>query len=92
MRLNLYVEDTAGRVAYEHLARKWFESQGIPCEQVRAIARPLNDVLDRMGLLVENAVRDGFDCIVFVVDQEVVPERKRQIRTIHQQCEPIAIE
>ena len=89
MRLNLYVEDTAGRAAYERLARKWCELQGIPCEQVRAIARPLNDILDKMRLLVENAVRDGFDCIVFVVDQEVVPERKRQIRMIHQQCELI---
>ena len=89
MRLNLYVEDTAGRVAYEHLARMWCESQGIPCEQVRAIAPPFNDVLDKMGLLVEKAVRDGFDCIVFVVDQEVAPERKRQIRMIHQQCEQI---
>jgi len=89
MRLNLYVEDTAGRVAYEHLARMWCESQGIPCEQVRAIAPPFNDVLDKMGLLVEKAVRDGFDCIVFVVDREVAPERKRQIRMIHQQCEQI---
>ena len=80
MRLNLYVEDTAGRVAYEHLVRKWCESQGIPCEQVRAIAPPFNDVLNKMELLVDKAAQDGFDCIVFVVDQEIVPERKRQIR------------
>ena len=89
MRLNLYVEDTAGRVAYEHLVRKWCESQGIPCEQVRVIAPPFNDVLNKMELLVDKAAQDGFDCIVFVVDQEIVPERKHQIRAIHLRCEQI---
>jgi hypothetical protein len=45
--------------------------------------------LDQMTRLVENAARDGFDCIVFVVDQEVVSERRRQILALHQQCEQI---
>jgi hypothetical protein len=53
------------------------------------IAPPFNDVLNKMELLVDKAAQDGFDCIVFVVDQEIVPERKRQIRLIHQQCEQI---
>jgi len=76
MKLRLYVEDRYFQ-AYEILARKWHATEGGQCEVdlVQAVRLRPDRIRDGMYKNVIRARHDGFDCVVFALDQEAPHER-----------------
>jgi hypothetical protein len=84
VRLRLYVEDRYFR-SYEALARKWHSGIGAQpgVSHVEAVHLRLDRMGDRMYKQIARAKNDGFDCVVFVLDQESSPERHEFVRDLH---------
>ncbi|RMH22549.1 MAG: hypothetical protein D6696_03115 [Acidobacteria bacterium] len=83
MALHIFVEDRETR-AYEILARRALEAAGAgdKVDRLRASKIDLRDLITTDGLrdLLSRAVRSGYDCVMFVMDQEArssSPERPR---------------
>ena len=83
MKLRLYVEDRYFQ-AYEVLAEKWHKTKQGQCEVdlVRAVHLHLDRMRDEMRRYVVRALKDGFNCVVFMVDQEAPHERSELIHDI----------
>ena len=69
MKLRLYVEDSYYQ-AYEGLAKKWLKTRRLQYREVKASKLRLNKMRDEMLKYVEFAHKDGFTCVVFILDQE----------------------
>lgn len=83
MQLRLYVEDRYFQ-AYEILATKWHKTEQGQCEVnlVRAVHLRLDKMRDEMRKYVVRARNDGFNCVIFVLDQEAPHERSILINDI----------
>ena len=81
MKLRLYVEDRYFQT-YEILATKWHQTSSGRVSQVKAVTLGLDRMRDFMCEYVYRARRDGFDCVVFVLDREEAYERAVLIREV----------
>ena len=84
MKLHLYVEDRNFK-AYETLARTWHTTNQGHCEvnSVKAVTLRLDRMRADMYKYVVRAQYEGFNCIVFVLDQEATHDRLTLIGDIH---------
>ena len=83
MRLRLYVEDKYFK-SYETLATKWHSTTDGQCSvnHVRAVKLGLKKMRDEMPRYVRRAQKDGFGCVVFVLDQEKSGQRSALLNDI----------
>lgn len=90
MAVQIFVEDQLNE-AYEALARR---ALGLPVEkhnrkEVRAAVASINDLTSLNGLLnlVTGSQEAGYNCIIFILDQEALPfskERHEKLREFKQ--------
>jgi hypothetical protein len=75
MALQIFVEDQLAET-YEVLARRAFGAQKPIHARIKASRIDVPDFLSRDGLLdlLERAVRSGFDCVMFILDEEALPD------------------
>lgn len=93
MRLRLYVEDTYFQ-SYEVLARKWHNTthEQSDVSHVHAMHLRLDRMRDQMCKHIIRAKKDGFNCVVFVLDQESSSERAQFIRDLRSTFEEVCHE
>ncbi len=93
MRLRLYVEDTYFQ-SYEVLARKWHnitrDQPGV--SHIHAMHLRLDRMRDQMYKHITRAKKDGFNCVVFVLDQESSSERTQFIHDLSSTFEKVCRE
>ncbi len=84
MKLRLYVEDSYFQ-PYEILVAKWHSVMPGQCtvSEVRAVQLSLDKMRNEMREYVLRAKKDGFDSVMFVIDQERDVARTNLIRETH---------